>query len=598
MTEIIDKMEIEKKIKELIKNAFIQSGYNDTFPYEEYIFIEAPKEISNGHYSCTSLMKIYSSIRVQIKTMVDNVDAEGYVFPNISDFGNNLILNINNNLTSDIDKVDIKNGFINFYLSKDFFISQIREILEKQNFGKTNIFENKKIMVEYTQPNPFKPFHIGHLMSNAIGESISRLVEFGGAKIIRANYQGDVGLHVAKAIWGLLEKGMPEESSSDSQKAQYIGECYSFASNLYEEDEDIKKQIDEINKKVYQKSDDKINQIYEWGRKITLDAFEEIYKILGTKFDYYFFESEMGERGVKIVRENTPQVFTESSGAIVFEAQNYDPKLHTRVFITSQNLPAYEAKEIGLTFTKFEKEPELDLSIVTTAIEQGEYMKVVQKAVSLINEEYEKKMKHITHGMMRFASGKMSSRKGNVVTGESLIRDVKDAILEKIKERDFNEEEKNKVASIVGVSALKYSILKQMLGKDTIYDFEKSISFEGDSGPYLQYSFARANKVVEKGKLENILPDTEIYEKEILELEVLLSRFPKIVERAQKEFAPHYIANYLVELSRSFNSFYGNTQILDKENENSSYRVALTFAFARVIKNGLYLLGIESPERM
>ncbi len=451
-------------------------------------------------------------------------------------------------------------------------------------------------MVEYTQPNPFKPFHIGHLMSNAIGESFSRIVEFSGAKTVRANYQGDIGPHVAKAIFGIINSGLPDESKSISLQAQYIGECYSKGSNFYDTDEEAKNKIDDINKKIYNKSDEEINKIYELGTKITLEAFEEIYKLLGTKFDYYFFESVMAPIGEKIVRENIGKVFEESDGAIVFHGEKYDPKLHTRVFINSQGLPTYETKEIGLTITKFEKENP-DISMVTTAIEQAEYMKVVQKAISLIYPDLESRMKHITHGMMRLATGKMSSRKGNVVTGESLLLDSMDVVLEKINERDFSDIEKKEISQVVGVAALKYSILKSSLGSDIVYDFEKSISFEGDSGPYLQYTAVRANSILEKAKEFNLEGKNEIPE-EITDLEKLLYQFPEVVERSYKLLEPHHVATYLTHLSSSFNTFYGNTKILDKENKFIEFHLSLVKAFVLTMKNGLYLLGIETPKRM
>ena len=199
---------------------------------------------------------------------------------------------------------------------------------------------------------------------------------------------------------------------------------------------------------------------------------------------------------------------------------------------------------------------------------------------------------------MRFAFGKMSSRKGNVITGESLINDVRLLVIEKIADRDLSEEEMENISNDVCISALKYSILKQSIGGDIIYNFEKSISFEGDSGPYLQYSYARANSILEKAKKENLSPSFKILPKETAEVEKLLYRFPEIVARATKEFGPHYIANYLIELARSFNSFYGNNQIVNKNNKESSYRIALTEAFSIVMKNGLHLLGINAPEKM
>ncbi|MGH7250069.1 MAG: arginine--tRNA ligase, partial [Minisyncoccia bacterium] len=305
----------------------------------------------------------------------------------------------------------------------------------------------------------------------------------------------------------------------------------------------------------------------------------------------------MADIGKEIVQANMGKIFEESDGAIVFKAEKYDPKLHTRVFMTSQGLPTYETKELGLSSEKFKTEPNMHLSITITANEQEDYMKVVSKALSLIHPEFENKMLHITHGMMRFATGKMASRKGNVVTGEALLNDTKESVLKKIKE-GFSEEEKKNIAIDVGVAAIKYSILKQSIGGDIIFDFEKSISFEGDSGPYLQYSFARANSVIEKAKKENILPDFEIVPEDTTEVEKLLYRFPEIVFRSALEYEPHYITNYLIEIARAYNSFYGNTLIVDKKDKASAYKVALSFAFSFVMKTGLHLLGIKAPEKM
>ncbi len=568
---------IENLIKDALENLNIEFGS---------ISLEHPVDLKMGDYSTNVAMFLAKKLKINPKTLAGKIVKE-----------------INKNLLEEILKVEVAGaGFINFYLNREFFINSIKEILENKNFGQNKLFENKKVMVEYTQPNPFKPFHIGHLMSNAIGESISRIVEFSGAKTIRANYQGDVGPHVAKAIYELLKSGMPSEDKSIAEKADYIGDAYAKGNDAYENDEKAKKEIDEINKKVYNKSDKKINDIYDWGRRITLEAFEEIYKTLGTSFNYYFFESLVAPIGEKIVRENIGKIFEKSDGAIVFHAEKYDPKLHTRVFITSQGLPTYETKELGLTETKFEKE-KLDMSLVITANEQEEYMKVVKKALEVISPEIASKMKHIVHGMMRLASGKMSSRKGNVITGESLILESCAEISEKIKDREFTEEEKNQISKDVGVSALKYSILKQNIGGNIIYDFEKSISFEGDSGPYLQYSYARANSILEKAKMENILPGFLLNDEKsepipLGDIEKLLYKFPEVVLRSAEEFGPHHIANYLIDIARAFNTYYGNTKIIDKDDMESPYKIALTLAFSIVLKNGLYLLGIKAPERM
>ncbi|MFZ2205741.1 MAG: arginine--tRNA ligase [Minisyncoccia bacterium] len=571
---------MEQKIKNLItealKNLNIEGG--------DFI-VEHPADLTKGDYSTNVAMVFSKKLNTNPKDLAEKIVTE--------------ITKLN--LDGEIEKISVAGpGFINFYLSREFFTESVKDILNKgENWGRNEILTGKKVMVEYTQPNPFKPFHIGHLMSNAIGESISRIVEFSGAKTVRANYQGDVGPHVAKAIYGILNsdeyaKNGISGGSSVSQSALWIGECYSKGSDFYDNNEDAKKEIDILNKKIYEKSDEKINEIYDWGRKITLEAFEDIYKILGTKFDYYFFESEMAPIGEKIVRENLGPVFEESDGAIVFHAEKYNSKLHTRVFINSKGLPTYETKEIGLTTTKFIKENP-DLSIVTTAIEQAEYMKVVEQALILIRPEYASRMKHITHGMMRLASGKMSSRKGNVVTGESLLRDSMDIVLEKVKDRDFSEAEKKEISERVGVAALRYSILHSTTGSDIIFDFEKSISFEGDSGPYLQYSAIRAQSVLNKaGEYNNFSEVPEI----VSSLEKRLYRFPEVVTRSYQELQPHYIATYLTELASEFNSFYANTKILNSEDKCSEYYLALTKSFLLTMSQGLQLLGISLPNRM
>ncbi len=567
------KEKLENLIKESLKNLGIEDGA---------VILEHPADLKMGDYSTNVAMVYAKKLGMNPRDLAEKIKVE---------------LSARQGL-AEIEKIEVAGaGFINFYLSREFFTTSVKDILKQgEGWGKNELLSGKKVMVEYTQPNPFKPFHIGHLMSNAIGESISRVVEYSGAHTVRANYQGDVGPHVAKAIWGIINSG----ESYEDKRALWIGEQYAKGSDAYDNNEDSKKEIDEINKKVYDKTDDGINKIYSWGRKVTLDAFEEIYKILGTKFDYYFFESEMAPIGEKIVHENTGKVFEESDGAIVFKAEKYDPKLHTRVFMNSKGLPTYETKEIGLTITKFEKENP-DISIITTAIEQGEYMKVVQKAVSLIHPDYESRMKHITHGMMRLATGKMSSRKGNVVTGESLLRDSMDVVREKVAERELTEEEKNNIAEIVGVSALKYSILRSSLGSDIVYDFEKSISFEGDSGPYLQYTAVRASSILKKAdELELRITNYEllIIPEEVTTLEKTLYQFGEVVARSYSLLEPHHIATYLTELASAFNTFYGNTIIVDKNDPHTLYRLALVQAFHITMKNGLYLLGIKTPEKM
>jgi len=377
---------------------------------------------------------------------------------------------------------------------------------------------------------------------------------------------------VAKAIWGKLR----------DQNLEW-GQAYAFGNKFYEDDENVKKEIQELNKKIYERSDKNINKLYDQGKKESLAAFDKIYEKLGTKFDDFIFESQSGPVGKEIVLENLGKIFHEGdNGAIIFKGEKFG--LHTRVFINSEGLPTYEAKDLGLANIK-NKKYKYDNSVVVTGNEVNDYFKVMLCALEQINPELAKKTKHIGHGMLRLPEGKMSSRTGNVVTGESLIEKVQELVKEKNKDENISE--------AVAIGAIKYSILKQSIGSDIIYDFNKSISFEGDSGPYLQYAYARAESVLRKAKAEKVKPSLKIFPEQITQLEKKICQFPEVVSKSAKNFEPHFLVLYLTELAGEFNNYYAKNKIAD-----SPYRLALTANFAKVMKNGLWLLGIKTLEKM
>lgn len=503
----------------------------------------------------------------------------------------------------DLDRIEVAGpGFINFWLREECLEAELARVLEKkEDYGRNEWLKGKKVMVEFTDPNPFKEFHIGHLMSNGIGESLARLFEFSGADLRRVCYQGDVGMHVAKSIWGfskklseaglsindLAEKSLPE-------RIKFMGQAYAFGATKYEEDAAVKNEIDLLNKEIYEQMDGGTGALYEAGRKWSLEYFETIYRKLGTKFDHYFFESEVGEIGKRVV-ENNKDIFEESDGAIVFKGEKYG--LHTRVFLNSLGLPTYEAKELGLSKAKHDKFA-YDWSVVVTGNEINGYFKVLLKAMSLIFPELAAKTSHVGHGMLRLKSGKMSSRTGKVVTGEGLIADVAAEIRKKMESaaRKVDEEEKDPLIEAIAVGAIKYSMLKQSPGKDIIFDFDGSLSFEGDSGPYLQYVFARTKSVLAKvGGIDKVVGGGEINEEE-MRLVRWIYRFGEAVELAAKQLSPNLLCSYLTELAQRFNTFYNKHQILGVENEN--FRLGLTAAVGQLMGNGLGLLGIKPVEKM
>ena len=578
---------ISDTIKEVVKSALSELGVS-----KGDFAVEHPDELSHGDYSTNAALVFSKDLKMNPHELAEKLVIE--------------LEKMKQNKTEEtglgqVEKIDIAGpGFINFQLKREFFAEQVKKILkEDEKFGSNDSFKKsglKKVMVEYTDANPFKEFHIGHLMTNAIGESIARIIAFSGAEVKRACYQGDVGLHVAKSIWGYLKSGNNDINSlTPLDFAVRFGAYYASGTKSYEEDEDAKKDIIAINKKVYSREDKGLNDIYDAGKKISLDYFDSIYEKLDTKFDYLFFESEASPIGKKLVEENLKKgIFEKSDGAIVFKG-DIEKGLHTRVFINSEGLPTYEAKELGLVELK-RKKYKYDLSLVVTANEIKDYFKVlldVVKKVFTSSISSETNIQHVPHGMFRLPSGKMSSRTGDVVTALSLIEKVKQNLKEKFSNKDSDIEDEK-----IAIGAIKYSILRQSSGDDIVFDLDKSISFEGDSGPYLQYSAVRAKSIAEKAKSAKIKESAKKYSDEAFPLEKILYRFPEIVERSAREYEPHYITTYLTELAGLFNNFYANNQIIAAEDKDSPYKIALTHAFEIVMRNGLSLLGIQVPERM
>lgn len=490
---------------------------------------------------------------------------------------------------SAVASIDIAGpGFINFRLTRDFFSEKITHALAAgDQWGRNTSLAGQRIMVEYTDPNPFKVFHIGHLMSNAIGETISRLIEASGANVFRANYQGDVGRHIGMALWGLRDLGY------DAGDITKLGEAYAHGHTAFDTNETAKAEIIALTKAVYDK-DESIIEAYTKGRDASLAAFAIIYERLGTQFDHLFFESEVWQKGETLVREHLGTIFEESDGAVVYKGEQ--DGYHTRVFINSAGVTTYEAKDLGLAYAKRERW-EFDTSISVTAVEQDQYFKVVFAVLAKIDPWFAGKVTNLPHGMMQLADGKMSSRTGKVVGGEDLLNEARDTALAKIQSNDTIVN-KEIIADQVGVAAIKYLVLKQSLGKNIVYDLDRALSFEGDSGPYLQYTNARINSVVEKAKNAGVEAAVAGAPEVPYRIEKILYRFPEVVLEATAEREPHKVATYLIELSGEFNAFYAREKIADPDDPYASYKLLLTQAVGQTLKNGLWVLGIKAPERM
>ena len=574
------------EIKDILRKSMVEALKSLSVELTEEqvakLAFEHPSDLTHGDYSSNVAMVLAKELKVAPKVLAERIVAE-----------------LIKKQSSEVAKIEVAGpGFVNFYLSREFFTNSIEKITNDNSFGHNKKLAGQKIIVEYTNTNVLKPLHIGHLMGNVIGESLARVFTWSGAEVKRDTYQGDVGLHIAKTLWGIEALKAEKPEADLHAEIDFIGKAYACGATAYEDEPKAQEEIKSINKKMFDRSDKVLNERYGWARQVSLDHFEELYKKLGTKFDYYFFESEVEKDALKVVAQFLDAgIFEKSDGAVVFKAENINPKLHTRVFVNSQGIPTYEAKDIAHAVRKFALYP-ADCSIIITANEQDSYFKVVLTAIAQLFPAIASTTKHLSHGILKFTTGKMSSRKGNVITGESLISDMEAEVRAKIAERDFTESEKSVLAEQVAVAAIKYTILRQAVGGDIIFDPEKSISFEGDSGPYLQYAHTRTTSILKKASDLKIVASVAKPDVELSPLERILYRFPEVVERVGTDYAPNYLTTYLIEVASAFNSYYADHKIVDAEDASSPYRVALTQAVERVLAKGLYVLGIAVPERM
>lgn len=482
-------------------------------------------------------------------------------------------------------------GFINITLKSEALLHLVRA--EPKAF-----YSGKKIVLEYSCPNAFKELHTGHLYNTVFGDIMSRLLLVGGAQLQRTSFGGDVGLHVAKCLWGMrTELGgedpakLKEFSDKDAfERASWISAAYVRGATAYEDSEENKTEIDELNKTIYGYHDTNdhespLAQIYWTTRQWSYDYFEAFYALIEVAPLRYYPESTTAPVGLKVVREQLEKGnLKESEGAVVFEGDE-SQHLHTRVFITSKGLPTYETKDIGVIWLERE-EYGFDHRYLITGNDQKEYMRVVFAAAETFSPELAGTMTHLTNGTVRFGDGKkMSSRLGNVTRG----LDVVEAVRGKVRELVDDESLVNDVT----IGAIKYAFARYRLGGDIAFDLDETVSLQGNSGPYLQYAHARARRILEK--VGNSTSPTTV-RPEDRALVRKLGEYREVIELATQELAPHHICNYLFELAQEFNRYYEKNQVVGSDHEQ--HRAGVVALYADTLRAGLMILGIVAPEKM
>ena len=479
-----------------------------------------------------------------------------------------------------------KPGFLNFKVFDEVLNNEISKLNE--NFEmRSDEYAGKTVVCEFSDPNPFKVLHVGHLYTSIIGDSISRLFENAGAKVIRANFGGDVGLHVAKTMYILRQKDLQELTIED------IARCYVEGTAAYEDDPEAKAKITELNKEIYKINAEDIHgtelsDLYWRGRELSYEYFKDFYARIGVKFDKYYPESTVASLGLStVLSELEKGVYEKSDGAVIFDGEKYG--LHTRVFVNREGVPTYEAKDVGLIFTKWE-DYHFDKSVVITGSEQLEYMKVVLKSVEQYAPELVEKTSHLTHGLVKLPGNvKMSSRKGNFLKAVDVLSMV-DAELK----NEYGSEDKK-----VSLAATKYALIKYKMGGNIVFDPSESVKMTGCSGPYLLYSAVRAKKILAKSDsshFENTHEGSAIYNIYERNLAKKLLEYKGVLKEATVLMQPHKVAMYLYEVAQEFSRFYENCPVVGGDNETE--RLKLVNLYYNVMEHGLRILGIEIPEEM
>jgi arginyl-tRNA synthetase len=513
-----------------------------------------------------------------------------------------------------IEKTEAIGPYLNFFIKKeDIAESIISEIAKNpDSFGGSGA-KKESVMVEFSQPNTHKAFHIGHLRNVALGDSLVRLLRFNGYSVIAANYIGDVGAHVGKSLWALEKYHKGEiEKIPDEKKGDFLGEVYSEASNRIEDalekgDKTLKEESAAVAKKL-EDGDSRLAKLWKQTKEWSMEEFMRIYDELGVKFDEIFFESDVEKNGKKIVEELLKKgVAKMSEGAVIVDLSEYG--LDVFLVLRSDGTALYSTKDLELAEEKFLKY-KIEKSVYVVGSEQKMYFSQLFKTLELMGFPNARKCHHLSYELVMLEEGKMSSRHGNVVTYRSLFSEVYAKALLEIEKRhpEWKKKEKEDAGRKIAIAAMKFGMLNQDNNKPIVFNIEKALDFEGDTAAYVQYAYTRASSVMRKNEEENrekiSLKDyksadfSKLSSDSEKELCKKLSEFAPVCEKAAEEYKPFLLPKYLLELSKNFSAFYNECQIVKAEKDTRKARILLLESARIVLRKGLELCGIDVLEKM
>ncbi|MBC8500358.1 MAG: arginine--tRNA ligase [Nanoarchaeota archaeon] len=496
-----------------------------------------------------------------------------------------------------ISKIEVKGPYLNFFINKKLWNKEVIEkvLKEGENYGKGKK-KKEKIMIEYPAPNTNKPLHLGHVRNMLLGKSLANILESQGYKIIHVNLNNDRGIHICKSMLAYKKWGKNKQPNKKSDR--FVGDFYVLYTKKAKKDEKLEIEAYDMLKK-WEEGDKETRALWKKMNSWAMKGFNETYKKFGIKFDKTYNESEHYEKAKDIVLEayKKRKLKKDEQENIIVELERYG--LPNKILLRADKTAVYMTQDINLAKLKYD-DFKMDRSIHVVGSEQNLHFKQLFRILKIIGFKNTEGLHHLSYGMIYLPEGKMKSREGSVVDADDLIDEIISMAKKEVKKRHkLSNEELEKRSKQIGFGALKFFILKYEPAKDFVFNPKESISFEGETGPYIQYAHARISSILDKSKDKPIGVDySKLNSKEEQLLISKLAEYPKKVEEASNNYKPSLVSRYLLELAQNFNEFYHEHPILRTEPTLRGARIALILAIKRVLKNGLALLGIEAPEKM
>jgi len=510
-----------------------------------------------------------------------------------------------------ISRIEAVKGYLNLYYENSEYARRVMEtVLQQKSCFGSGPATGQQVMVEFSQPNTHKAFHVGHLRSAILGDALARIIQFAGYDVVRANYPGDMGLHVIKWLWCYLKYHSEEEPETDI--TQWMGKVYADASRRLEENPELESEVREVYS-LWDKRDPEIVGLWKRTRQWSLEGFDQMYTALDIRFDKYYFNSEEEEPGKKIVEELVQSgIATDErsqGGAVLVKIDEVlgltKEQYRTTVVLRSDGTALYSTEDLALVLHKFRDYPDLTRSIYIVDVRQSLHFTQVFKIMEIAGHEEARKCIHVAYELVTLPGNVVvSSREGTVVLLEDLIREAISRAKEEARKKNplLTEDQLEKVARAVGLGALKYPIVARENTKLVTFDWQAALDFNGQAAPYIQYAHVRCNSILKKANVKEVEPSSVrfAYELKPAEIELIdqISRFPTEVQRAAAEYKPLVIASIAYDIAKAFAGFYDTCPVVQAEPPVREARLGLVAATKFTLANALALLGITAPEVM